>query len=97
MPRLALQPLAQSVLNPATNQFNVSFNFSGSGGSANQTIPMNFGAIGSATGMGQFNASNSASCDPGWRRVLEAFQMSVSVDKGIVVATFDNGQTRNLL
>jgi hypothetical protein len=60
MPRLALQPLAQSVLNPATNQFNVSFNFSGSGGSANQTIPMNFGAIGSATGMGQFNASNSA-------------------------------------
>ncbi|MBU3655163.1 MAG: flagellar hook protein FlgE [Alphaproteobacteria bacterium] len=84
-----------SVLNPATNQFNVSFNFSGSGGSANQTIPMNFGAIGSATGMGQFNASNSAVVTQDGARFGSLSNVSVS-DKGIVVATFDNGQTRNL-
>ncbi|MBM3602224.1 MAG: flagellar hook protein FlgE [Alphaproteobacteria bacterium] len=84
-----------SVLNPATNQFNVSFDFSGSGGPANQTIPMNFGAPGTATGMGQFNAPNNAIVTQDGARFGSLSNVSVS-NKGIVVATFDNGQTRDL-
>jgi flagellar hook protein FlgE len=84
-----------SVLNPATNQLNVSFNFSGSGSLANQTIPMNFGAPDSATGMGQFNAPNSAVVTQDGARFGSLSNVSVS-NKGIVVATFDNGQTRDL-
>jgi flagellar hook protein FlgE len=84
-----------SVLNPATNQLNVSFDFSGSGGPAIQTIPMNFGAIGTATGMGQFNAPNSSVVTQDGARFGSLSNVSVS-NKGIVVATFDNGQTRDL-
>lgn len=84
-----------SVLNPATNEFNLSFNFSGSGGPANQTIPMNFGTPGTATGMGQFNAPNSAVVTQDGARFGSLSNVSVT-NKGIVVATFDNGQTRNL-
>jgi len=84
-----------SVLNPATNQLNVSFDFSGSGGPPIQTIPMNFGAIGTATGMGQFNAPNSSVVTQDGARFGSLSNVSVS-NKGIVVATFDNGQTRDL-
>jgi flagellar hook protein FlgE len=84
-----------SVLNPATNQLNVSFNFSGSGGAASQTIPMNFGALGSAEGIGQFNAPNSSVVTQDGARFGSLSDVSVT-DKGMVVATFDNGQTRNL-
>jgi flagellar hook protein FlgE len=84
-----------SVLNPATNQLNVSFDFSGSGGPAIQTIPMNFGAPGSASGMGQFNAPNSSVVTQDGARFGSLSNVSVS-NKGIVVATFDNGQTRDL-
>ncbi len=84
-----------SVLNPATNQFNVSFNFSGSGGPANQTIPMNFGAPGTSNGIGQFNAPTSSVITQDGARFGSLSNVSVS-DKGIVVATFDNGQTRQL-
>lgn len=84
-----------SVLNPATNEFNVGFNFSGSGGPASQTIPMNFGAPGTASGMGQFNAPNTAVVTQDGARFGSLSNVSVS-DKGIVVATFDNGQIRSL-
>jgi flagellar hook protein FlgE len=85
-----------SVLNPTTNQFNVGFDFSGSGSSPpNQTIPMNFGAPGTATGMGQFNAPNSSVVTQDGARFGSLSNVSVS-NKGIVVATFDNGQTRDL-
>jgi len=84
-----------SVLNAATNQLNVSFDFSGSGGPAIQTIPMNFGAPGSASGMGQFNAPNSSVVTQDGARFGSLSNVSVS-NKGIVVATFDNGQTRDL-
>lgn len=84
-----------SVLNPATNQFNVSFDFSGSGGPANQTIPMDFGAIGSATGVGQYNAPNSSVITQDGARFGSLANVRIS-NKGIVIATFDNGQTREL-